>query len=466
MNSVARIWIGLLVLQPILVYSQDIPSVNSDQEIKNRKNLYGFIRGGLYTGIDHENGNKPYVSSAFSDFSLKVEFDNGLNFRAFTDVRFRYGVEFLDPVNSFNIREGFVKVNGKRWDLALGQKIVKWGRADFTNPTSKLNPQNYICRSPETEDMDMGNLLSVFNLFPTDHINLEAVVIPFYRSSVLIIDPIPLPDYITINEINTLVTGKEVFSYGLKTDFHFEGFDWSLSWFNGYDPMPGTALTSFNLDISGPVPIPVTEMTMTPYKIRILGIDFETVAGNIGIRSEAAWSAPYGSFETYEYIPFPEIKWVAGADWSPGNWRFTGEYSGKYIIDFAPSPVDPVFGTGPDYSKLAELLSIPGFDIEGYVRQQVGAFNRLYNYQLEKYYHSTGIRIEADLVYGKLTPSVFSMYNFTSRDLLLIPEIKYKPADGLTITAGIEFYSGRNGSLYDIVDDFMNSFYVALKVDF
>jgi hypothetical protein len=50
--------------------------------------------------------------------------------------------------------------------------------------------------------------------------------------------------------------------------------------------------------------------------------------------------------------------------------------------------------------------------------------------------------------------------------MLLIPEIKYKPSDGLTITAGAEYYSGRSGSLYDIVDGFMNSVYVAFRVDF
>jgi hypothetical protein len=111
-------------------------------------------------------------------------------------------------------------------------------------------------------------------------------------------------------------------------------------------------------------------------------------------------------------------------------------------------------------------MSVPGFDLENYVRQQVGAFNRLYNYQLNRYYHSAGIRIESDLIYGKLSPSFFTMYNFTSHDLLLIPEIKYKPADGLAITAGAEFYSGHSGSLYDIVDGFMNSVYVALRVDF
>jgi hypothetical protein len=58
------------------------------------------------------------------------------------------------------------------------------------------------------------------------------------------------------------------------------------------------------------------------------------------------------------------------------------------------------------------------------------------------------------------------MYNFTSEDLLFVPEVRYKPTDGLTIVAGAEFFSGKKGSLYDIVHDFMNSIYVALKVDF
>ena len=58
------------------------------------------------------------------------------------------------------------------------------------------------------------------------------------------------------------------------------------------------------------------------------------------------------------------------------------------------------------------------------------------------------------------------MYNFTSRDFLLIPEIKFKPSNGLAITAGVEYYRGIDGSLYDLVDDFMNSFYISLRVDF
>jgi hypothetical protein len=61
---------------------------------------------------------------------------------------------------------------------------------------------------------------------------------------------------------------------------------------------------------------------------------------------------------------------------------------------------------------------------------------------------------------------VLTMYNFTSHDMLIIPEIKIKPADGLAITIGAELYFGRKGSLYDLVDDFMNGAYVSLRVDF
>jgi hypothetical protein len=205
---------------------------------------------------------------------------------------------------------------------------------------------------------------------------------------------------------------------------------------------------------------------MTPYKIRNIGLDFETTAGSVGLRGEAAWTVPFESSIAHEYVPFEEIKWVTGFDWAIANWRFTAEYSGKSIIDFVPATVEPIIGTEPDPSQLAYMLTIPNFNMEEYVRQQVGAFNRLYNYQLEKSYHSAGFRIESDLFYGKLTPSVFTLYNFTSRDFILIPGLIYKPADGLAISIGGEFYSGRKGSVYDIVDEFMNCLRFAVRVDF
>ena len=464
MNNRDKIFIIIFSLLPGFLFAQNIP-FSPEEETKKKSIIHGFVRGGFYGSIDDDD-DKPYISSAFSDFGLNVESTDNIHFKAFADLRFRYGTEFLEPVSRIDLREAYVRAMGKTWDITAGQTIIKWGRADFTNPTSKLNPRNYISRSPDTEDMDLGNLLFDVRWHPVPLISLEAVALPYYRSSVLLIDPLPLPAYVKIDQITSLLTEKEMFSYGLKTDLHLSGTDMSLSWFDGYDPQPGVALTSFTLDFSGVFPLPDAQLAMTPYKIRNLGLDFESTLGSIGLRGEAAWSFPYESFKTHEYVPLSEIRFVIGIDWMSGNWRFTGEYQGKVIPGFEAASVEPFIGTEPDLNELAMLMADPDFILEDYVRQQVGAFNRLYNYQLERSYHSAGLRIETDLFYGKLTPSVFSLYNFTSRDFLLMPEIKYKPADGLTISAGGEFYSGRKGSVYDLIHEFMNCIRAAIRFDF
>jgi hypothetical protein len=172
----------------------------------------------LYGSIDRDD-DKPYISSAFSDFSLQLEKSNNVNYKAYADMRFRYGQEFMDPVNSIMLREAYVRVNGSKWDITAGQAIIKWGRANFTNPVSKLNPQNFISRSPDQEDMDMGNLLISTRWYPVSSVKIEAVEVPFYRSSVLLIDPVKLPDYVNISQIKSIITDKSMFTMDLRLIF-------------------------------------------------------------------------------------------------------------------------------------------------------------------------------------------------------------------------------------------------------
>ncbi len=44
-----------------------------------------------------------------------------------------------------------------------------------------------------------------------------------------LIDPVPLPENVTISQINTLITDKDLFSYGLKADFSLRGIETGLS---------------------------------------------------------------------------------------------------------------------------------------------------------------------------------------------------------------------------------------------
>lgn len=454
----------LLFLMPVLSIGQSGITLTGSGEDTGKKILHGFVRGGFYSWID--DNDRLAVPSAFSDLGLILDAGDGTRFRGYADLRFRYGTEFNKPVTRFDLREAYVSVNGNTWDISIGQKIIKWGRADFTNPTQKLSPRNLISRSPDHEDMDMGNLLVSGKWFPSGFFSLEAVALPLYRSSVLLIEPLDLPAWVTIEQDGSLVTGSEMFSYALKAEFRIRGFDFSLSWFDGHNPMPGIKLDNFTLDTLAMIPFPSAGLSLKPYKINNIGFDFETTAGSFGIRGEAAFMMPALSHESYEYVPFSELTWVAGTDWMKGDWRLTFEYSGKTIPDHKPSAVDPFISAELDPATLAQLLATPGFDFEDYVKQQVAAFNMLYNYQFDKTYHSAALRVERDFLYGNLTPSLTTLYNFTSQDIMVMPEITWKPADGLVISIGGEIFSGPEGSVYDIIDEFMNCFRLGLKANF
>jgi hypothetical protein len=314
--------------------------------------------------------------------------------------------------------------------------------------------------------MDMGNILVSATWYHSGKFDFQAVYIPFYRPSILLIDPVTLPQGVEIEQLKSIVTDKKLSGYGLRANIHLNKIDFGITWFDGYDPSPGIKLKEFNLDMSGAIPVFSAKLKVTPYKTKVAGIDFESVISQFGLRGEVAYSAPYLDYKINEWVPLPEIKWAAGVEWNPGNWRFLVEYSGKYIPDFTPLGVEPLIGTEPRPGEIAKLIINPEFNIPEYFRLQTESFNRLYNYQAERACHSAGIKIERESGYGRIIPSSFVMYNFTSRDFLFIPEIRLKPFDGVTVTIGAEIYSGKKGSLYDIINDFMESIYAGLRIDF
>lgn len=424
----------------------------------------GFIRAGIYPGID-ESTNKPDFPTAFSDIGINAEYGNEINFKAFAELQYRYGTEYGTTVSRFKLREGYITFYGNKWDVSAGQKIIRWGRTDFSNPTSKVTPRDLLLRTTDRDEIYTGNLLGELNYHPFERLRLQFVTLPLYRSSTLLIDPVPLPSYINFKLINSLIT-RNVFSYGLRADLYLNSFDLGIAWFDGYDPMPGISLQRFEIHNTGGFPVPLIDLQAVPYHINMAGLDFETTAGAFGFRGEAAWVSPVEDYLVHEHIPLPHLEFAAGSDWSRGNWRLSAEYGLKYMYDYTPPQGESLIGSDPDLSVIGQLISMPGFDLYEFIRTQVATFNRLYNYQAEKTYHSAGLRIEADLMYGKLTPSLYTMYNFTAGEIVAMPEIRFKPADGITLVAGAEYYRGKKGSLFRIIDSFMNSLYFTARVDF
>src|SRR5512136_1721631 len=110
---------AVLLLTCNFIQGQDSASFDNGLTSPPAKILSGFIRGGLYTWAD--NSDILYIPSAFSDLGLKLETGNSKNFRAFADVRYRFGSEFLKPVSKIDIREAWVNIYGKKWNLSVGE---------------------------------------------------------------------------------------------------------------------------------------------------------------------------------------------------------------------------------------------------------------------------------------------------------------------------------------------------------
>ncbi len=450
-----------LVARSVFSQADTVPGVT-----RNRTHdLYGYCRAGFY-GWKGNSFYKPDISSGYIDLDIKYEKVPGTWYSIVSDLRYRYGYEFNKPVSRFEVREARFMLSGKKGNATFGQQVIKWGPTDIFNPESKLNPLNLLARSSDREDMDLGNLSARLRYYPSSLLSVEAVAIPFYRPSVMVTDLIPLPSYVTLEELSGLRTDRLRFTYALRSDVHLSSMDIGLSWFDGYDPMPGTRFMNFATDNSGPVPLPLVVLALSPYKIRNACIDFEKTAGITVIRGEVTLSVPHISYKKYEYVPMPEINWVTGADRFIGDWHVIAEYSGKMIPGFTGPAVAPLFAAAGIQGAIDLSVFPDGLDPEYFIKDQVAAFNRLYFNQLHKWYHSAGLRISRELLYGKMSTSFLVLYNFTTHDLYLNPGISVSPVDGLTIKVSMDYYSGKNGSLYDLTDSFLNSINAALRIDF
>lgn len=420
----------------------------------------GFVRGGAFFSTGDYLHD---INAAFGDAALTLTATDYQSFKGFADLRMRMGQQFGDNVSTFMIREAWGMYYNTFMSISAGKKIIKWGKTDIYTPLSRFNPVDYTFRTPDYEDADLGNLLGEITFTPAPFFRLSIVAAPFWNPSVLLIKPITLPTSMEVLLPEGLRSGNGYHSWGVRGDFIFSAFDAGLQYYHGPDLMPG--LTLINADYTNPLQ-PAISVEGVPYIITSAGIDIETTVSPFVLRGAAALTTPAEEKEGNEEVPFRQFEWVAGLDWTPGAIRVTTEYSGKKILDFYESPYDPIIGTEPDLQQLAELFNTPGFDPVEFTRLQVEAFNRLYNNQLKEYYHSAGIRMEADLFYGRVIPSITTMFSFTSKDLTVRPAVRYKPSDGVTLSAGYEYYHGAKGGMYDIIDDFMKAAYFVIRIDF
>ncbi|MBN1132659.1 MAG: hypothetical protein JXA39_06275 [Bacteroidales bacterium] len=425
----------------------------------------GFIRSATYiarTPVEEAL----YLQSCYGQAGLKMSAPLGEHVSASSDIRFRYGTEFSKTIHEFELREAYVDLFVGPLGFRFGKQIVSWGKGTVYNPTQRITPIDPLYRSPDRDDMKLGNWAIMTNLNLGSKTKFSGYWLPVYKPSVLLIEPVPMPDYIRFQTDAFPDARLKNGSYGLKYELFLNQFDASFSWFDGYSHWPGITYLSavFDTITYEPAEIGLAEKA---YNIQALGLDFAIPFGSWIFRFEGAWQTTQ-AYDEKEYIPYPELAYTAELERTGTNLNMMAGYYGKYITDFASLERSPELTF--DSNMLIELLqagiTVTPEIIDNEIASRIKSFNRLYNYQTEEFYQSALAVLTGNFFYEKLELSLPVIYNFTTEEWTIRPALTYKPYDGIHLQAGYEGYYGPEGSLYDLIGPVLNSGFMAVKVIF
>jgi len=439
---------------------------NEHSETGSALSLGGYIRSVAYLGNTPEE-EIPYLQSAYGETSLLLDPRGGSIASARAEIRFRYGTEFQKTVKEITLREACVDLEAGPATFTVGKQIITWGKASFFNPTQKITPMDPTIRSPEEEDMYTGAwaLQGKVNLGPS--MRISGIWKPLYRSSVLLIDPVPMPDYVNFIEADYPSPELSQGSYGVNYDLYTSLLDGSLYWFDGYHHWPGIAFDTMTLDLAALQPASL-DILEKAYRVRMLGIDLSVPLGSWIFRLEGAWQDPEIGWKGKEYVPFPELSYTAEIERTGIYLTMIGGYYGKYILEYQNPEAEPTLSADPD--ELMQLfqsgVQITGELIDEMTRQRLAAFNRLYNDQLDEVFHSVFLMFRENVWHDRLEFTLPAIYRITTEEWIIQPGISYAPADGVKLSAGYSWFYGPEDSLYDLVGPVLNAGYLSLKVMF
>ena len=414
---------------------EEAVSNRSDAKQEKSYELNGYMRGVFFGGKVPEK-DEAEVKSSYGEFSLKLKVRKNSVGDGFAEIRFRRGNEFNENISEFNLREAYTNTYIGKFDFRFGYQIVVWGRADGFNPTNNITPQNMLVRSPDEDDRREGNFL--FRSFYTSYpVRLEAIWVPSFAASVLPTKIISLPPGIELTEPDYPDMRLKSGAAALKLNLELPSFDGSISYFSGYNPLPGIYSRMQNQ---------IAQFVPKAYKFHVVGADFSTTIGSFGMRGEFAYRKPHKDYKQSVYIPNPELQYIIGIDKEYGDFSLILQYVGRYVHDF---------------SELAKQQAG-----ENFLHYRVALLNRMVSSQIEEITHAVSFRPVWKLMYETLDIEILGLYNVTTEELFLKPKCSYDIADALTFTIGGMLYSGPDETLFGMVDSRLSALFTELKVSF
>ncbi|OHB25376.1 MAG: hypothetical protein A2X84_09115 [Desulfuromonadaceae bacterium GWC2_58_13] len=332
-----------------------------------------------------------------------------------------------------------------RYEIKAGKQIIRWGKTDQVSPVDNLNPQDgrqFILR--ELEDRKIPIWMLRGRAF-VDKLTFEGVYIPWFEPSLFdyfdsdwavyrqvredVKDgPLPsvLQSYLLGRRVEQREPAKTLHNseFGGRVTATLSGWDFGLSYLYGWEDAP--FFSSFpikNLQLDGGYSsenlldalegaVLVDEPIRVEYRRQqIVGAEFETTAGPVGLRGEAAYFDRV-SFLTDELtsVRRPVLHYVLGVDYSsPSEWYANLQWSHQII---AGSDARILYFDQHDTALLAEL-------------------------------NQTFWR-------GQLKAGIKANFNIGNGSFYLQPEVELKYFKNIEVTLGANVFEGDDDSLFGL----------------
>ncbi|NIM99765.1 MAG: hypothetical protein GTO24_17340 [candidate division Zixibacteria bacterium] len=333
--------------------------------------------------------------------------------------------------------EAYINLYKGDFDIRLGKQIFAWGRADGFNPTDNLSAWDFS-DALDTEDEKIG-IISGQVSFYLGNWTLEGVLVPtFAKSALPAMDsrwwpemPASIPNpaypergepmlqarYVNASPVLPDESAKNT-QYAVKASGLTAGWDFSVSWFDGFDDLPSIH-TSTVIDSTDTA----ASVTFEPryHRRRAIGADFATTFGSIGARGELAY-----------YL--------------------TDDWDGK-----DPAIDDPYlqYVVGLDYTFRDVMPEKDLFVLLQWVQEvQVPDRNTVYRITDFNHVYRKTLMSKVDLSLGNYSKLLFqAVVNFETDDWWLRPGFEWSVADGLELDATLDLLDGPGDSFFGLLKD-------------
>jgi hypothetical protein len=338
----------------VLLVALAAPSAGLAQGFSQR----GFVEGrGLFypqtapgddrlAGADALFRYEPAVAPA-RWLTIAGSFDARIDTLGYVDRSWR--IDWLDQTRlrpALSVRRLVAAISLGGLEIDLGRQFIRWGKADVINPTDRFAPRDFM-------DVVVTDFLAVAGArvtYERKGRSIDLAWIPFFTPSRL---PLPGGRWSASTPVTDLVPtldgGAEYpggSQFGARWSHAMSGFEYSLSFYDGYNHLP--------LFDARAIPLPPSiEIVRVFPRIRMYGGDAAWPLRWFTLKGEAGYFTSVDS-RADEYGLF-----VIQGERQVGEWSFTGGYSGEAITRRGAAA-----GFAPDRGLSHSFLGRASFTID------------------------------------------------------------------------------------------------------